>query len=72
LQPKVGHCPAGYRQSGGKLPTEKRGGFLERVVARLSLSPRFTVAKPEAPKHQTVPRYKPIEDLADVADWRTY
>ena len=30
------------------------------------------VAKPEAPKHQTVPRYKPIEDLADVADWRTY
>ena len=29
----------------GKLPTEKRGVFLERVVARLSLLPRFTAAE---------------------------
>ncbi len=28
----------------GKLPAEKRGLFLERVVARLSLIPRFTAA----------------------------
>jgi hypothetical protein len=29
----------------GKLPVEKRGLFLERVVARLSLSPGFTAAE---------------------------
>jgi hypothetical protein len=29
----------------GKLPTEKRGVFLERVVARLGLLPRFTAAE---------------------------
>jgi hypothetical protein len=29
----------------GKLPTGKRGVFLERVVARLSFSPRFTAAE---------------------------
>jgi hypothetical protein len=28
-----------------KLPTEKRGVFLQRVVARLSLLPRFTAAE---------------------------
>ncbi len=28
-----------------KLPTEKRGVFLQRVVARLSLYPRFTAAE---------------------------
>ena len=28
-----------------KLPAEKRGLFLERVVARLSLLPRFTAAE---------------------------
>lgn len=40
------------------------GQLLDRMVAG-------RVAKPEVPK-QTVPRYKPIEDPADVADWRTY
>jgi hypothetical protein len=29
----------------GKLPTEKRGVSLERVVARLSFSPRFTTTE---------------------------
>ena len=29
----------------GTLPAEKRGLFLERVVARLSLSPHFTAAE---------------------------
>jgi hypothetical protein len=29
----------------GKLPAEKRGLFLERVVARLSLLPSFTAAE---------------------------
>jgi hypothetical protein len=29
----------------GTLPTEKRGLFLERVIARLSLTHRFTAAE---------------------------
>jgi hypothetical protein len=29
----------------GKLPVEKRGLFLGRVIARLSLTPRFTAAE---------------------------
>jgi hypothetical protein len=29
----------------GKLPTEKRGVFLGRAIARLSFSPRFTAAE---------------------------
>ena len=36
---------AAVMTAAGKLPTEKRGVFLERVVARLSLSPRFTAAE---------------------------
>jgi hypothetical protein len=36
---------AAVMTAAGKLPTEKRGAFLERVVARLSLSPGFTAAE---------------------------
>ncbi len=36
---------AAVMTAASKLPTEKRGVFLERVVARLSLSPRFTAAE---------------------------
>jgi hypothetical protein len=36
---------AAVTTAAGKLPAEKRGLFLERVVARLSLSPRFTAAE---------------------------
>jgi hypothetical protein len=33
---------AALMTAAGKLPAEKRGAFLERVVAQLSLCPRFT------------------------------
>jgi hypothetical protein len=36
---------AAVMTAAGKLPAEKRGAFLERVVARLSLHPRFTAAE---------------------------
>jgi hypothetical protein len=36
---------AAVMTAAGKLPTEKRGVFLERVVARLSLDSRFTPAE---------------------------
>jgi hypothetical protein len=36
---------AAVMTAAGKLPAEKRGLFLERVVARLSLTPGFTVAE---------------------------
>jgi hypothetical protein len=36
---------AAVMTAAGKLPTEKRGVFLERVVARLSFSSRFTAAE---------------------------
>ena len=36
---------AAVMTAAGKLPTEKRGVFLERVVARLSLSPGFTATE---------------------------
>jgi hypothetical protein len=36
---------AAVMTAAGKLPAEKRGVFLERVVARLSFSTRFTAAE---------------------------
>jgi hypothetical protein len=36
---------AAVMTAAGKLPREKRSAFLERVVARLSFSPRFTAAE---------------------------
>jgi hypothetical protein len=36
---------ASVMTAAGKLPTEKRGLFLERVIARLSLTYRFTAAE---------------------------
>jgi hypothetical protein len=36
---------AAVMTAAGNLPAEKRGVFLERVVARLSLYPRFTAAE---------------------------
>jgi hypothetical protein len=36
---------AAVMTAAGKLPAEKRGAFLERVVARLSLCPHFTAAE---------------------------
>jgi hypothetical protein len=36
---------AAVMAAAGQLPAEKRGLFLERVVARLGLLPRFTAAE---------------------------
>jgi hypothetical protein len=36
---------AAVMTAAGKLPAEKRGAFLERIVARLSLTPCFTAVE---------------------------